>query len=170
MKLNKSSNYIKLMTWMYDHNLPKNLCGLFWKSIFLVFWLIILFPFGLMLYVGSGKDLEDRGIATFMNGLLLLSIYALTRTTEDLFENVFGLNLIIKDDISTWWKAIFPLITGVAIIAAAVVIIYFIVKLFKSISLFKREKEAREPRPNVVVEFFKAKKNKVCPLIEYTDE
>lgn len=180
MKLNANSLNAKLYCWFYgksSYHLPNNLCPYFWK---LVLAWALLVPYSLFctLYIltheifdtkyenGDHKTGERMGISLMLNGILFL-----------LFLMI---NVIVRIFVAYDPKSVFSELLGPGIMVWVIVIgfgLYYGVK-----ALVERIKESRIPRdengyriypeykpkkPNLIVEFVKAKYGQYCPKIDW---
>ncbi|QQG32184.1 hypothetical protein CkP1_0107 [Citrobacter phage CkP1] len=152
MNINENAWHVKVYDFFYSRfDRPKSLCPYFWKtfgavlfSVAIIVWFAFMFTFlGYTLII-------DSGISTF--GIFTYPISFLIGAT------------------------IIAVIMGVGFGA-----VYLFFKLKDKIkdALYKRRwnkinakcsPDYVEPEPNLLVEFIKAKKEKICPTIKFTKE
>ena len=182
MKLNQNSVSAKLYKWAYDtHLLPESLCPYFWKLVFAWVLAIILSPFWLATTLFSKVTKEFEDATMWFSIAVGLFIYAM------LFF-IIGFGFFI----SSYWITYYTGTLGHGLfIAGATVTVVSIIGLFTwGIIILKdklNEKHHRyvwddntndyilnpnykEPKANIIVEFIKAKYNKYCPKIDWTNE
>lgn len=148
MKVNKNSWHYKLLTGdifgiqgVNSWNVSSSLCLYFWQVVFMLLW---------------------KGVALFfltpfvINSLLILPL-----------ASIFGLittGVIVQGD------------TGLTVLVMELIVIIVFVIVWAGLSLytFLKDKtdlaEVVEKEPNLFVEYLKAKKNKLCPIIEFVEE
>ncbi len=162
MKASKNSIHAKLYDFTYSGGLPQNLCPYFWKLIFSAIMFVPNFivqapSLIINLFQKHNNDCAENrlnGLAVYVCGaiLTLLSIVEF-----QYFKAVFGAYSYDK------FSANCGLIINVMIL--------FI--LFRWLWIeyvqywFKKKRTYEEPKPNIVVEFVKAKYNKYCPKIDW---
>jgi hypothetical protein len=180
MKLEKSFNS-KLYRWFYCTNeLPMSLCPYFWKLA--IAWLFLI-PVGLI-------SLPTIIVHQFQE--LRKGIYNGDKFGERLFVGTAiwcGLYLLfcvltpIGLFFTTYPKESFLFIScGVGFVVYFLGLVFLIYILVDAIKSYKEDKRLRrkyddegnriivEKKPNIIVEFIKAKYNNYCPKIEWVDE
>lgn len=159
MKLNKNSWLAKYVLWFtLRNNLPKDLCSYFWTSLSTVIlaplMLLVWIPEIIISYVFSEEiyDWEDRGNKTF-------AFYFISGI-------VFTLGVLIYK----WPIITISIILGLAILIFAIVkmVRYFQDRKYDNLQHDERGRVIR--KPNIIVEFVKAKKKKYCPIIEWEEK
>ena len=183
MKLNTNSLNAKLYCWFYGktaYHLPSNLCPYFWK---LVLAWVLLVPYSLFctLYIltheifdtkyenGDHKTGERMGVSLLMNGIIIMLLLMI--------------NVVVWFFVDYTPKSVFSelLAPGVMlwIVAIGFGIYYGIKALAEHIkeSRIPRDEngyriypEYKEKKPNLLVEFVKAKYGQYCPKIDWTNK
>ena len=181
MKLNQNSLSARLYRWFYlTDSMPQNLCPYFWKLV--IMWIIII-PYGLVTLpaVRFKSELDGWSMRFIGGAFMWLMIFAV-------FVAIFPLTYFIWgwfDPKSTFgaWQ-----ITGIFIwvVTAICLMIWGIMEFIQR----RKEKSWKKhveyiwnneggyvpnpeyvpytPKPNIIIEFIKAKYNKYCPTIEWT--
>lgn len=184
MKLNQNSISARLYRWFYlTEDMPTNLCPYFWK---LVVMYILLIPVGIItlptifskrIHYGD-FNFTERLIVSFVSWALMFFVFIAIFPITYLFVGWFP-----KDTTFNAWQIIgLGLWIGVIIGCLITLPIY----------LYKRRKEKHQQRykksiwneefgdyvdnpdyvpyeskPNILIEFIKAKYNKYCPKIDW---
>jgi hypothetical protein len=148
MKQSRNKWNIKLMMMLFE-NYPKSLCTLFWSQVWTFLWAIVCFPFYIIgiITLLFFKDDQFRGyfrtalkgFLTFIGGLLLFSGIYMFFVTPK--SVFFDLGIVF------WVTTLF-------------IIALFFVNLFQ---------ENVSYSDNLTIKYLKAKKNKVCPKIDWED-
>lgn len=153
MKVSRKSWHYIVNSKVFED--PKgNLCGYFWQTILAIVLFIplyiVVFPVNL-LQDGDSKDTSPLFSWKVFAGLFFyLAIFLLVNMILMFFvehESVEALGVL------GWIVAVSLLITYLS-----------------SIGLFDRFKGKKEKKESLVVSYLKAKKKKVCPIIEFTEE
>lgn len=161
MKANKNSLHAKLYEFTYTSDLPINLCPYFWKlvwgTIIFIPNFILQLPALIIILFTKYDDDDDCGERRNMGGVTYLVLMLLF--------------LYLVPTIN-WIKALFNCYSyaqDLAIIGGGFNSIIFIVSAFFFIKyhLRKRQRRIEKNRPNIVVEFVKAKYGKYCPKIDW---
>ena len=180
MKLNANSLNAKLYCWFYgksSYHLPNNLCPYFWK---LVLAWALLVPYSLFctLYIlthevfdskyenGDHKTGERVGDSVILNGIvfiLFLMINVIVRLFVDYDPDSF-FSRILGPGVMVWTVGFcFGIYYGVKAL----------VERIKE-SRIKRDEygrriylEYKEKKPNLIIEFVKAKYGQYCPKIDW---
>ncbi|UGO48167.1 hypothetical protein SHINKOU_88 [Klebsiella phage vB_KaeM_Shinkou] len=160
MNINKNSWHFKMNLWFKSDNMwkmPKTLCGYFWTTVLhVVFSSAIITFIGSVAWMFGWPIVAETGILAWM-----------------------GISL------STFWLNVIAVPVGAAVIAAfmllfAAIAFGFIFGLekFKHYRIQKKytKKLARvkaglpaEAEPLVFIQYLKARKRKVCPMIDYVE-
>ena len=178
MKLNYDSYLSRLYRWFYlTDNMPNNLCPYFWK---LVIMLILILPTAIIslpiILIETIKKEEfttysERFGLSFIAYVLIIALISIgaaacwpwfTYSKNSFLDNCAHLGVMMF---------VFGFAYG----------IYSLLKwIFNSISDRityttndegrKVYRERREPRPNIIVEFIKAKYEKNCPRVEWFNQ
>lgn len=183
MKLDSNSLNSKLYRWFYAQSknaLPNNLCPYFWK---LVMAWIVLIPYALfclpsiILFEGLSKEYQNGDVTTgermFRSLVIYLALFVLTAmgsAVATLFttlnENTFfG---------SIWFGGVlfWIIIIGACVVEGTKALKNYIEERRK---VYDEEGNRIWPKPiykkpNVLIEFTKAKYNKYCPKIDWTNK
>lgn len=148
MKVNKNSWHYRLLTGdifgiqgVNYWNVSSSLCLYFWQVVFVLLW---------------------KGVALFflipfvINALLIMPLVSTL--------GVITTGVMLQED------------TGLIILVIELIVIIGFVITWAELSLytFLKDKtdlaEVVEKEPNLFVEYIKAKKNKLCPIIEFVEE
>jgi len=161
MNLNSNSFSAKLYKWFYRTNhLPTNFCPYFWKLVMAyplaLLRLVTCFP-GMLVFKYIIKDNEvGAGLEFFMTLFTIIVLFVL---------------FTILSPIGLFWYSFKDIgkIIEMGFIFEASILIAFISIKWKDIINFLNigKKEYKEPTPNIIVEFVKAKYNKYCPQITW---
>ena len=180
MELNKNSLNAKLYCWFYgvrSYELPSNLCPYFWKLV--LAWILVL-PYGLFCtpfilthelsdktYKNGESQFGERiGISVIMY-IILFALFALGVTVGALFTTYAKGGFFIQMlpvGIILW-----NLLVGIGIYHGVKALVQ---KLREPKKLYDENgyRIYPEKKPNLTVEFVKAKYNKYCPKITWTTE
>lgn len=148
MKVNKNSWHYRLLTGdifgiqgVNSWNVNSYLCLYFWQVVFMLLW---------------------KGVALFfltpfvINSLLILPLVSTL--------GVITTGVIVQGD------------TGLTVLVMELIVIIVFVIVWAGLSLYTFLKDKTdlvgvvEKEPNLFVEYIKAKKNKLCPTIEFVEE
>lgn len=186
MELNLNNWKIKLIRStfeIYDENkLPKSLCMFFWTFISS----IVIFPFALFTHLINIKffmtnEKHDINMG-FFPGVAILLIFGVIGFKMSMIFNFMHINASTSDSFVWWLSSRVGLFYYYATIALAffislLFIIFFVsnfVKKMKADREFKKQSspeyidKASQPRqPSVLFQYFKAVKEKACPIITY---
>jgi hypothetical protein len=155
MTLNYQSIIAKLYRWFYfKTEMPNNLCIYFWQL--MVMWIFIL-PYFLLTFwnrfTPSKNDMIDKGTAIGIGVILHIIAFILISMIIGILGLFFNFSSPVLSTISFIGNILW-LFTIIVFISWAAIIL-----------LQKIEKS--EKRPSIILEYFKAKKNKYCPKIEW---
>lgn len=145
MIINKSSWHYRLLK-AADMNIPNSLCPYFWKLVFTI-------------------------------GMSVAVVVMLTVTFLALGLPLIGLGSIAPAAV-LWWQWIAAFFAGGVVISGVIALVGFCVFKYVEYDTARDEAKAHkeylirigelpEPKKNVLVEFVKATKTKVCPIIEF---
>lgn len=164
MKASKKSLHAKLYEFTYISDLPNNLCPYFWKVIFgiVVFIpnLIVQIPsYFVMLFYKKYEDMDclARRVGGIAIYFVLAAIGAYLFITINFIKAIFG---CYSYDMGA---------ANAGLIVNAFILITCMVLWI----IFNRQKDKpeksmeEEKRPNLLVEFIKAKYNRYCPKIDW---
>lgn len=177
MKLNSNSLSSKLYRWFYGTNdLPNNFCPYFWKLLLAWITLIpyVLFCIPVIIYEMRDKykgiyEYSDNSVGKRLGysigiyfllfvGWCLLSVFSLLFTTVE--EETFLEFCVI---LGTLFWFVFILIGSIELVKH--------IREKNKQRKIKYDENGRriweEPKPNLFVEFIKAKYNKHCPRIDW---
>lgn len=168
MKFSKNAWHARLYSLTYgtDASLPTNLCPYFWKLVLagVVFAPLSLYYIPLFLillalyYIGDNKD-----IVKYARGEGYLS-------SNIVFGIIATVALIVVYSMIACWFYPFGSSRDVAIIGHALWILLFLGGIIYLLIWLRdkyRSKRVKEPSPNIITEFIKAKLQKYCPQIEW---
>lgn len=180
MKLNANSLNAKLYCWFYgvgSYELPNNLCPYFWKLV--LAWILVL-PYGLLCtpfilthelfsesYRNGDSEFGERiGISVIMY-IMLYGLFALGVAVGALFTTYAKggfFYMVLPGGIILWIA-----LTGIGIYQGVKALVQ---KLRKPKKVYDENgyRIYPEKKPNLVVEFVKAKYNKYCPKITWTNK
>lgn len=167
MKILETSWHRKLYNLTYPKRAPNNLCPYFWLS-FLAF---VVFPFNFLFslpakIICAAQDkwewdiFKEKGDRQYWKGAFL---------AQSWFSNV-ALYLTFCM-VAVWWNKVWMIgaIIGAIVVAGILFILFYGWMEDRRIEARdKRQSLGKEKRPNVLVEFIKAKYSKYCLQIEWT--
>jgi hypothetical protein len=174
MKLSKNSISAKLYQWFYlTNNLPNNLCPYFWKLLLMYVLIIPYFIVSLPCLISDYKEYFDSkkyywqsfnerffvGLAFYF---ILFIIFLMLTALSHIFINY------TKDSLFFYFSM-------VGFCFWLLGIVFLIIHLITSISnkikyrrnLINDDDDDNEKKPNIVIEFIKAKYNNYCPKIDW---
>lgn len=169
MKANKKSLHAKLYRFTYTGDLPENLCPYFWR---LVFGFLVLIPN----FVIQFPSLIKGKIKTSWKEP---NCYWNRRCGAEIWLSLVPITIYL---VSTWnlIKAAFNTyyydyelanvglaINSIILLIALAFILCVLVEEGKLDFILNRNKEKSEAKPNIIVEFIKAKYNRYCPKIDW---
>jgi protein-S-isoprenylcysteine O-methyltransferase Ste14 len=181
MELNYNSTSSKLYRWFYDkRDMPETLCPYFWSLVFAWTLTVILSPLLLPTWVAKkiSKDFDEDvpigpyalmgflmyGIIYFLISFgVFISAYWITYYEGSLGFNLYGSGAIIT------------VVAGVALIIWGIITLKNRIRDRRTKRTIWDEElweyvpnpDYVEPRPNLLVEFVRAKYNKYCPKIDW---
>lgn len=159
MKLSKNSINARVYSFVYGNSLPTNLCPYFWKSLLALLLLPLVSVFQLLYYPLSsitwvkenfGHDAREKRVA----GLLVLFMSFI----------LFMVGVFISASVFTYYQGTFLYFIfslGGGLLGAVAIIIIAIT----CAGLVEKTKKT-----SLIKEYFKAKKGKYCPQIEWTEK
>lgn len=160
MELNSNSISAKLYRWFYNrhaYEMPQSLCPYFWQLllmyVLIVPYVLIALPY---LFFNKGKN---QSISTGIFGPII--IYVLMYIIFSMITLIFGLFVHKLPNTFFWVTTI-----NIGVNTWLIVSVYFVVRLIFSI-IDGNGKTLKEEKPNLLVEFVKAKYNKYCPKITW---
>lgn len=173
MKFTSNSFMYKLMLWhTKKDNFPTNLCSLFWTLVWIAIYHILLFPFGWVY-----KWIDIKSTYSFQSRASNIELFILNMVSYVFLILVGIIGAPVLDVTSLWdWRFLLAILIGagmvIVVIGSAFLLVYVIIH-FKSIVSFgfskKRVKLISPSAATAIKEYFKARKEKVCPLIEFED-
>lgn len=178
IKWSKESLSAKLYRWFYVlDKLPQNLCPYFWKTvlmyIFIVPYTLVTLPVIILEFFGEGRMFESQ----YVNILLSILTYG---TLFAIFSIGTFISYLLFIDTTpqegTFWYTI-TITGGVLLFIVCVILLSFLIsKTYNYIKRLLRERrygslkhDSFQPRKTMIKEFIKAKYNKYCPKIDWTD-
>ena len=179
MKLSTNSISAKLYRWFYYTDImPSNLCPYFWKLVIMYLTIIPYFLVSLPVQVITKfrkKEISETIGYTFFFYVLIFFLIVFISLPVVLLSNGYP---------NPFWETIFP--ASVVIWTALLVFgVYVGIKYLKDqyeeskkmydefggvyygVDEFNRKIYVRPSKPNILVEFIKAKYNKYCPKINW---
>ncbi|MES2287598.1 MAG: hypothetical protein V4547_18025 [Bacteroidota bacterium] len=179
MKIKKDS----WMVWMIDQAFevkPKSLCTFFWALIGSIVLAPLAYP--VVIYNLIVKFILKNRISTMHYGLgciiTLASVGFCGKYYQHYYLNQeYTLMDVLKH--SPIWMLV--IIGGVSAFIGMIFGIIYLAGILEDKAELKREKRnndmldkfsepVAQKKPNVIIEFIKAKKQKVCPIIEYVED
>jgi hypothetical protein len=158
MKISKKSWHYKVVRWFYQDvrknhfDIPTNLCG-YVRNLFYVTLIAIISALFLAYTIYGFAIMIDHGWALFRNDELLFGLFEVIAVIVSFM--VIALGLLI----------------GCAFLAA--VCLVWVCVAVEAIVNYRTRKQLgliTKKEPGLVRQWLKAKKEKVCPRIEYVDE
>jgi hypothetical protein len=177
MQLNHNSFSAKLYRWFYGvDSMPGNLCPYFWKLVIAYMMALPLFvstlPYEIIYFKSRENDekISNRIFVSFIICLFFWAAFCLL----SVFSLIFGYRPVHESgmyySIGTGilgWLIIIPIVSYHGIK-------YLIQKAKEPKRIYDEEGrlviQGKRTKPNIVVEFVKAKYNKYCPKIEWKNE
>jgi hypothetical protein len=182
MKLDQNSISAKFYRWFYaesKYNMPSNLCPYFWKLIFMYVFLV---PASVFYLPTTVLKMEYESIAERVAKNLMLWLALFVAFLALFPVTYFFVGWFPKKTTFEAWQ-----ILGLAIwiVAALIGITFGIIHLIKARQEKKRHKRREwiwddngdyiknpdyvpyEKRPNLLIEFIKAKYKRYCPKIDW---
>jgi hypothetical protein len=187
MELNRNSFSAKLYRWFYaTKEMPQNLCPYFWKLVATFILALPVFiltiPFEIIYYKDETKYYEPIGHRLFVSFVIMglgFVLFLLGVSVAYLFgysptPNTFMFNCVISG-LTIW-------VVGTTV-GLVITVKYFINKAREAKKLYDEDGFRyygidengrkiytlipKEEKPNIIVEFVKAKYNKYCPKINW---
>lgn len=166
MELNKNSFTAKLVEYSYPNkDLGNNLCTYFWQTFFAYLFL----PLICIFYIFDSyffrfdfkKVLINKESKPFLVKICFSSLLIILLIGFICFSYLIGFGSINSNYI------IINIFVGLGfMILICSIIILFTYSLYKIIFFFKKKKR-KEKKKNIIIEYIKAKKQKICPIIEW---
>lgn len=168
MKLSKDSSVIRLYKWFYNtESLPSNLCPYFWKLVLMWILIVPYFIFVLPSFIierlsneqFSFTNVERRSysVLTYMGMLIIFSmgvfIYSFFNQILET-DNLFGFKFLGGG---------FLIVLILALLSRGVYLLYKKITYKPYIPYSERIPK----KDSIIKEFFKAKKEKYCPKIDW---
>lgn len=199
MKIKKDSKLVWLMKLnyhitnekAYDHKdrwdgtvkgkIPHSLCSFFWASIGVIIITAFNIP-GLIISLVNKRRRQDPANTSdiLANPLFwgLIQVVAVTIGANTLIDS--GLSVYIHESyiikaLASLGAGLLMMVAVCALILIVVAPIIWIGKIYDDYKMDRRkrkraeDKEGVEKQPSLLMAFFKAKKEKVCPIIEFED-
>lgn len=164
--LNKYLHWILFCTDRVTYNswkgMPKSLCSYFWISLIILLLSPILIPLRVFSNI-SGVFREGSVFTNYMSCVLgilasLMLLGAGGGTAIELFN-------VDTETLTTLGFIGYSILGSICLMLMVGIILGCVVGAFYIGDVIKDKK--RNKKPNIVGEFVKAKKDKVCPIIEY---
>lgn len=147
---------------------PKSLCVLFWHGIFGFILFILNIPMNILIICVS---IYDDDIATmddlleFEGWKICFAFYFLSLLV--MLCGHLGIKNYVEID-NSYLYVFLTFIAGIAIIIGAI-FLWEMVSRFANKVVDKDWSSKKPEKKNVAIEYAKAAKNKICPIINYTD-
>jgi hypothetical protein len=154
-------------------NMPQSLCSYFWTALISIVISIPTLPFLYLSYRSNPKN-SKSDVPPVALSLVLVAFMLLAGAT--LWQNWTGIT--IWSPFAIFVAYLFGLI-GLALVVSVGMGLFmagsFGYDKYDTYKINKRHEQrasgiVKEYKPNWFIEFFKAKKQKVCPMINYTEE
>ena len=162
MQLNNDSITARFYRWFYNtKNMPLSLCPYFWQ---LVWMWVILLPLTILtlptFLMSRGEEdvtwISRIGVSIVMYCFLLFMVTMVLAIIDYFFTNFAeGTTLyeLAQIGVFFWfWVVLF---------------LFFLFLGYLSKKINKGKKTLKEDRPSIVLEFIKAKYNKICPRLDW---
>lgn len=175
MNLNRNNFSAKLYRWFYNvvkEKMPSNLCPYFWKLltayVFSIPLIIITLPFEIFFgkFGKYNESIGERLWVSFVIWVICFFASSALTSVSVLFgywpeENTFIIH-IIHVGLLVW---------GLAVCVGLLIPITYIIKKIREPKPKTTVDDIlpKEKKPNIVVEFVKAKYNRYCPKIDWND-
>lgn len=177
MQLNHNSFSAKLYRWFYGvDSMPGNLCPYFWKLVISYVMalpiLVLTLPYEIIYFKSRENDetISNRIFISFVISLFLCAAFALLSAVSLLFgyrptHGHFMYSFILGGTLGWIILTIVGIYHGIK---------YLILKAKEPKRIYDEEGnyviQGKRTKPNIVVEFVKAKYNKYCPKIEWNNK
>jgi len=161
MNLNQNSISAKLYRWFYDkakHQMPTNLCPYFWKL--MIMWIFII-PSAILSLPSNiyfSFDKRHYGQSKTNNPWIGLVFWGLLFIIQCIIIALSFFFVSYEEDSYFHISGFMGFVFILTIIG--ILIIFWYETVFKN-------KEEKEKKPNIILEFIKAKYNKLCPRITW---
>lgn len=177
MKLEKSFNS-KLYRWFYCTNeLPKGFCPYFWKLAIAWLFLIPVGLIGLPMIINYYKDLRKSNYSEIRFSERLGNSLGVYCGIYLVFCLVLPFTLFFttyEKDTFLWSSTFIGFIVLIGFIIVGIAYLIEQIKENRQRTKYSNDEEGRliiiEKKPNLIIEFIKAKYNKHCPKIEWVDK
>lgn len=166
MEFDKNSFTAKLVSSFYpDYWLPTSLCTYFWKALFAYVSLPLTWPLVWLFWKDPNNNGNDSVLFKFLGGVVINVVIAVIVyvTITDPYQTLIVGGYILM------------LATGLTLLAVLTRFLAIKHEKYKWGVEYKHiwfnvGYEGKPRKNNIIVEFFKAKKEKYCPKIEWVDK
>lgn len=176
MNISKGSWHVRLNDYIYGYGYTASvhsLCPYFWKTILA----IILLPLVAICRVTASK-IDESDLSMPNNPIPSISDQTRSYIGKGLLVMVIlmiGIGLSQVGDSMGWFTLAKIILAILGVIGAIFGFVYLIVCLEEKYSDWryehpKKDKPYKEPKPNILLEYLKAWKNKNCPLLELVED
>lgn len=162
MKLDKNSWHARFWCKAYDESynfLPTNLCSYFWDIVWAIVWL----PFTWWTYFWDSVDYHVERIKYGALGTYIIMMLGMMG--DGIAKTKFNQGGV--------WSFIWGIPIGAAIfclVLAVIASLVFTVRFAIRNTIDKPKKIKQQKSPNILSEYIKAKKKKLCPIITWEDQ
>jgi len=182
MELNYNSTSSKLYRWFYDTNrMPETLCPYFWKLVFAWTLTVILSPLLLPTWIlrKVTNDFDDNcpvGPYAFIGLIIYTAAFAvigigvfISAYWITYYQQTIGYSFYITGGLVTLAGAIFLIIWSIVSLKSRIQNRIHIPAFIWDSNLWEYvpNPDYVKPKPNLFIEFIKAKYNKYCPKIDW---
>lgn len=167
MKLNKNGLSAKLYSFIYNSELPINLCPYFWKLVIasVLFTPILIISLPTIIYNSLEKDeykkIEDKlDEFTFSIGFYLVFGFILLF----IWLNYNIIKMFLNCNSYNYKDALFGMCIDLLILLIITVFI-----IMNKVTEYKYYRPYKEKQDNILLSFIKAKYNNYCPKIDWKE-
>lgn len=173
-----------ILAWMdwsmycrdYYYKFPKNLCSLFWRSLFSVLMIPLVWPghiWNMAFTKNNFKNQMEAGgkLYYFSAGALHITAAVLGKAIDSIVYKSTGYNILMmsEDIVIVYLKACASgIIFAVIIMAGALIVFSMGYGVVRGFSLARGDKRLI-PKDNIVIQGVRAVKEKYCPIIGWSD-
>ena len=159
MELKENSLFPWLCKVTYGKGyLPKNLCVYFWASLFTIPFLPFSFPWIIYHLIFNRKN-PSNGVSIVPKFSISISWYI-----GSLFVGAAQWGFV---SLSTWLWGLWVILVGLLLACIAILsIAYFLFEVIPK-CIPRRKPREKKKKPNILIEYIKAKKQKICPQITW---
>ena len=186
MKVNSKSWMVWLIHSTYDYYRPNNLCKFFWTLVSCILQLPFNFIAHLLNLIKDKDGDPVVGMPAYIGSIIYAVAFLIGAIIHVVCHNgTKMLFVLFNSPLLTLFISGYLMIIGAGIISGVIYLMTIIWHLWEDYMFYVRDKKEADKalhpekypapkqkikKPNIIWEFLKAKKQKVCPLIEYIND